>query len=345
MRRLSLITLISVLVMVVLILGFKTEEPTHGENFKISCTVCHSPGGWKLDKEIYSFDHNTTALPLEGQHVETDCKLCHPTLIFGDAGEDCMDCHTDMHNASLGTDCERCHSPFSWIVSNISEIHYQSRFPLMGAHALADCYDCHKSASLLDFEPLGIECMDCHQQDYYSTSEPNHTTAGFSTECSECHRIGAFEWGSSGFNHVFFPLTQGHNLQDCNLCHVAGNYSNISTDCFSCHESDFNATNNPNHSGSGFSTDCSQCHTTNPGWKPATFDHDNKYFPIFSGKHNGEWNSCVDCHTNTSNYQVYTCIDCHDHNKSEMDKEHDEEPDYLYNSIACFDCHPRGTAD
>jgi hypothetical protein len=23
----------------------------------------------------------------------------------------------------------------------------------------------------------------------------------------------------------------------------------------------------------GFSTDCASCHTTNPGWRPATFNH------------------------------------------------------------------------
>lgn len=340
MRSLSLIVLV-----VLILFGFRSSDSPHGKNFKISCSDCHTSSGWTFDKTNYSFDHNTTAMELEGQHVEVDCKLCHPTLIFSEAGTDCMDCHTDMHNETVGTDCARCHTPQSWIVSNITEIHHQSRFPLLGAHAVADCYQCHETASMLQFEPLGIECIDCHRETYYGTTAPNHQTAGFSTDCSECHDISAFEWGSSGFNHAFFPLTLGHNVQECARCHNVNDYSNISSECFSCHEADYNSTTNPNHVSSGFGKDCSMCHTTNPGWKPATFDHDAKFFPIYSGKHKGEWNACTDCHTNTSNYAVFTCIDCHEHNKADMDKEHDEEKKYSYNSAACFDCHPRGDAE
>lgn len=318
------------------------NDSPHGKDFKISCSVCHSANGWKLDKENYSFDHNTTNLPLEGQHLKADCRLCHPTLIFNEAGTDCMDCHTDIHEQTLGSDCSRCHTPNSWLVTNIREMHELSRFPLVGVHAMADCYDCHHAVSLLKFEPLGIDCIDCHQEEYTASTNPNHLVAGFSTECSDCHNIFAYEWGASGFNHSYFPLTLGHNIQECSKCHTSADYSDITANCFDCHEADYNSSTNPNHLSSNFPTDCGSCHTTNPAWKPATFDHDGPFFPIYSGEHQGEWNNCVDCHTNTSNYAVYTCIDCHDHNKSEMDDKHKEEKDYTYNSIACFDCHPRG---
>jgi hypothetical protein len=46
----------------------RIPDPPHGSDFKISCSVSHSTKGWKLDKEIYSFKHDTTGLPLIGQH-------------------------------------------------------------------------------------------------------------------------------------------------------------------------------------------------------------------------------------------------------------------------------------
>ena len=42
----------------------RIQDSPHGSVFKISCNVCHSPKGWELDREIYSFDHHTTRLPL-----------------------------------------------------------------------------------------------------------------------------------------------------------------------------------------------------------------------------------------------------------------------------------------
>ena len=79
-----------------------------------------------------------------------------------------------MHMQTVGMDCARCHTPHSWIVKNITDIHRQSRFPLQGPHLAAQCLECHPSASLLRFEPVGVECIDCHMQDYQSASDPNH---------------------------------------------------------------------------------------------------------------------------------------------------------------------------
>ena len=341
MRILSLI----VVFLISLLFGKDTESP-HGDDFKISCSECHSPKSWELDRAIYSFDHNSTKLPLTGQHTETNCKMCHPTLVFSEAGTDCMSCHEDMHYQTLGPDCARCHTPKSWIVENITEIHQMGRFPLLGAHFTADCYQCHPSSSLLRFEPLGIECIDCHRDDYTAATNPDHVQGNISTNCIECHSLTAFSWSSDGFNHAFFPLTQGHAISDCNECHTGGDYSSASPVCVTCHQSDYNSTTNPNHIAADISTDCIACHTTNPGWKPAEFDqHDAQYFPIYSGQHNGEWSNCVDCHTNPGNYAQFTCIDCHEHNQTEMDDEHQGIGGYAWNSIACLECHPTGDAE
>ncbi len=542
-----------------LVIAGHTQDSPHGSSFEISCKVCHSPKGWALDREIYSFDHNTTKLPLVGQHNSINCKSCHPTLVFADAEIDCFSCHTDMHAQTVGMDCARCHTPKSWIVENITDLHRLSRFPLQGPHLVVNCMDCHQSASLLHFEPLGVECIDCHMQDYQSANEPNHVLGNISTECTDCHSMTAFTWGGAGFNHAFFPLTeghaivdcnqcheaapysdvsaecfschqpdynastnpghlmadlstnciechttrpgwrpaqfdhaffpltqghaindcnechdpgnysnvstecfschqpdydastnpnhltagisnvcmechttmpgwkpakyehfdfpltlghaindcnechdpgnysnvstecfschqpdydattnpnhlvagidnvcmechttmpgwkpaifdhtsfpltQGHAINDCNQCHISGDYSNVSTDCFACHETDYNATTNPNHLSAGIDNVCMECHTTMPGWKPAKFTvHDGLFFPIYSEKHSGEWSSCTDCHSNTSNYAIFSCLDCHEHNRADMDDKHSGEDGYEYTSLACLDCHPTG---
>ena len=111
-----------------------------------------------------------------------------------------------MHNQTVGSECARCHTPNSWIVNNITEIHQRSRFPLVGPHRTADCYACHKnaSASLLNFGPLGVECFDCHQANYASTTNPNHATAGYSHNCTDCHSMNSFTWGTN-VDHSFFP--------------------------------------------------------------------------------------------------------------------------------------------
>jgi hypothetical protein len=154
-----------------------------------------------------------------------------------------------------------------------------------------------------------------------------------------------FDWTSENINHAFFPLTGGHASIDCITCHTSGVFSKIPAECVSCHQTDYNATSNPNHAGADFSTNCIECHTTNPGWKPADFSQHDGLFPIYSGKHNGEWNTCAECHTTTGNYGLFSCIDCHEHNQGDTDDKHKEVGGYSYNSIACFECHPTGSAE
>ena len=338
MRKLSLLAILNF----VLIFAWGQENP-HGEKLSYSCTDCHTTDSWKYSAENSKFDHNKTEFILEGQHIYIRCSDCHTSLVFDEVKSNCIDCHSDLHNTTVGTDCARCHDSKSWIVDNITEIHQMGRFPLLGAHNSVSCSECHTSALQLEFEPLGIECIDCHQQDYMATSTPNHTQAGYSTDCIECHKIEAHEWSASGINHDFFPLNQGHNIADCSACHKGEVTEPISTDCYSCHQNNYNSATNPQHQNSGFSTDCVECHTISPDWSPANFkSHDAMFFPIYSGEHEGEWDNCTDCHTQPENYSNFSCINCHKHNKSEMDDEHRGINGYSYNSMACFSCHPTG---
>ncbi|MCB2219010.1 MAG: hypothetical protein KQI35_01355 [Bacteroidetes bacterium] len=340
MRSLS-----QIILLLMITVNIYSQSP-HGDDFEMSCTDCHNSKSWKLEAGTYTFDHSTTTYPLTGMHEDVNCKSCHPTLHFDDAETECVSCHTDMHNQTVGMNCADCHTPKSWIVDNITEIHQRSRFPLLGPHTTADCYECHPSASTLEFEPLGIECYDCHRTDYLTTTDPNHSESGFSTDCIECHRIDGTTWTGTNINHAFFPLTEGHAINDCSACHTSNDFNNTPTDCFACHEGDYVATTNPSHPAADLSTNCSECHTTAPGWRPAEFMiHDAQYFPVYSGEHQGEWESCTDCHNTPNNYNLFTCIDCHDHNQPDMNDEHDDVNGYIYESNACFECHPTGDAE
>lgn len=333
---------LSLLIVLLFTLPLWSQSP-HGKNMKIDCAQCHNPGGWTVDFKSISFNHSTTQFPLEGTHKTIDCKACHTSLDFQEVESDCISCHTDVHEQSVGNDCVRCHSTQNWLVFNIPEIHESNGFPLTGSHFSVNCIECHQGESGLIFHPLGNECIECHQVDYASTTNPNHMSAGFSEDCTQCHSPNGFGWSATGIVHDFFPLTGGHNIQDCSRCHDVNNFSNISSECFSCHSEDYASTTNPNHSNSGFSTDCVSCHTTNPGWTPATFDHDGQFFPIYSGPHRNEWNSCTDCHINPSNYSVFTCLTCH--TAGETSNDHDEVSGYVYESNACLQCHPDGRHD
>lgn len=317
-------------------------QSPHGSSFKVDCKACHSPNGWEISDKIVSFNHDTTGFVLDGQHAQIDCKSCHTTLVFNNTTSECITCHADVHNMSVGNDCARCHTTSNWLIDNIPELHEQNGFPLFGAHDLVSCVECHIGSNNLQWSRLGGECADCHTEDYNATTNPNHAESGFSLMCLDCHLPTENTWVGENF-HYFFPLTGGHAINDCMTCHSATDYFGLSSECISCHQSDYDATSNPNHLTSGFNTACTLCHGTGPGWTPASFkDHDDDYFPIYSGEHRGEWRSCYDCHVVEGDYSIFSCIDCHEHSKSRTDREHGGMRRYRYESSACFDCHPRG---
>ena len=464
-------------------------QSPHGDNFDIDCSNCHTADSWKIELTKINFDHSKTNFALIGQHINLDCKSCHESLVFSKMEKECVSCHKDIHQATVGLDCANCHTPTTWIVKDIVGLHQKGRFPLLGAHKMADCAQCHSGYAELNFEPLNVDCYSCHKQNYESTQNPNHVAANFSTECQDCHNVSALSWNATNIDHSFFPLVGGHALPSCFSCHQqGGNFSGLSQECYSCHQQTYEATQNPNHIAAGMpttcevchsiqswapaqfnhdltafpltgkhiDTDCSNCHetgytgtptdcyachqqdyqattdpnhvlenypqdctvchnttdwgdanfdhsltqfpltgahttttcqschqngytgtptdclschqtdynnTTNPNhttvsfpttcgdchsttaWQPATFDHDNQYFPIYSGEHNGKWNQCSECHTTPNNYSLFSCIDCHEHNKPDMDNEHQGVQGYIYNSSDCFACHPQGRSE
>jgi hypothetical protein len=286
------------------------QDSPHGP-ISIPCETCHSTETWALRTDA-SFNHNSTGFPLLGHHLVVACSDCHRNLVFAGTRNDCASCHSDIHRGDVGTNCVRCHSMDSWNVTDITQKHQQTRFPLLGAHVLVNCDACHVRASEHRYAGTPLTCISCHRQDYQATTSPNHVSAGFSVDCAKCHRVDAMRW-PGGFDHALtsFPLTGAHASLICSSCHPGNQFSHLSTDCFSCHSTDFSGTTSPNHAAGQFSHDCLTCHTT-IAWSPATFNHSATRFAL-TGAH--QTTDCQSCHTGGNYNLVYTgCYTCHQSN-------------------------------
>ncbi|MFK5880393.1 MAG: cytochrome c3 family protein, partial [Flavobacteriaceae bacterium] len=256
----------------------------HSSSVGNDCARCHTSNTWLVDNipEI----HEENGFPLVGSHGNLSCVDCHfsdTNLRFDNVGNDCISCHREDYLAAdspdhtnFSTDCLECHTPIGdgWDTDNIGNHDF---FPLTLGHDNLDCTQCHNTGNFSDADP---NCVTCHQADYDGTTSPNHSNTGFSTDCASCHTTNP-GWTPANINHDFFPLTLGHDIKDCTQCHLTANYSDADPNCVTCHQTDYDGTTNPNHSNTGFSTDCASCHSTNPGWTPATINHD--FFPLTLG--------------------------------------------------------------
>jgi hypothetical protein len=324
----------------------ETTDPSHEEaGFSRRCEDCHrvTASTWRGAR----FSH-PDSFTLVGGHARLACARCHTGRSYAGLSRVCVSCHqqdyaatTSPGHAAAGfpTTCEGCHAVQAWRPATFD--HNLNRFPLTGAHTQVDCSRCHAGGR---YAGTPTDCFACHQTDYDGTSNPNHRASGFPTQCETCHDTGA--WRPANFNHnqTRFPLTGAHQRVDCLRCHEGGRYAGTPTSCFACHQSEYAGTNNPNHRASGFPTQCEACHTT-AAWRPASFDHDGRYFPIYSGAHRGRWSDCSDCHVSAGNYRAFECTRCHAHSRSAMDRKHDEVGGYSYDSAACYRCHRRGVGD
>jgi hypothetical protein len=137
-------------------------------------------------------------------------------------------------------------------------------------------------------------------------------------------------------------------LTACTQPHDPGAVEVRSDDCYTCHVAEYEATTMPPHPGNKPTT-CGDCHGTT-AWTPALDgDHPEDAFPINGGPHGDI--TCLDCHDPDLGPSIggmdVSCIGCHtgEHDRTEMDDKHDEEPRYMWDESRpafCRDCHPRG---
>lgn len=315
-----------------------TIENPHGE-LKIDCEICHTTASWK-DVE---FSHEEAGFDLSHSHARVSCVQCHEINNFAGVGKDCRGCHKDVHESRLGPDCERCHTSRQWVIFDTEEIHARTRFPLWGRHIQIDCRNCHADLLEGDYAVSARDCIDCHEGDYLTTGNPEHVSLGISTSCSECHE--PIQWRPANFpsHDPIFPIFSGEHRgawDFCSDCHPDPAIFSIFS-CFQCHS---RSAMDDEHGGiQGYRYDnqtCLSCHPTGEGGEFG--DHDQLYFPIFSGKHRDNWDDCTSCHIDPNNWSRFSCIDCHEHRQSKMDDTHNDIDGYVYDSQACYDCHPSG---
>jgi hypothetical protein len=326
----------------------QTNAPPHsaaGATFAVgNCTNCHTT----VSFTTAAFDHSTTGFALTGLHISpspTPCVSCHVSNNYTLASTACYGCHVAawQSTTTLGgavpnhitgafpTDCSVCHTTAAWTGAVFD--HTTTGFALTGFHATVACTSCHVNNN---YSITVTTCVSCHLANYTGTTNPAHVAAGFPQTCELCHSTA--NWTSSTFNHATttFPLTGFHTTVACALCHVNNNYTTLPLDCYSCHTVDYNGTTNPAHAAAGFPTTCATCHTTT-AWTGAVFNH--TWFPETHGNANSV---CATCHTNSANYTVFQCTQCHGGGNA-ANFNHPGVGGYVYNSINCYQCHPKGS--
>jgi Cytochrome c7 and related cytochrome c len=312
-----------------------SSSPNHSAiGLSTDCASCHSTNsGWKPT----TFNHNNFWV-LTGAHasVRNSCNACHKGANPRKPSTDCNSCHNTAYNnatnpnhAAIGmsTDCASCHSTASgWRPTTFNHNAY---WALTGAHVGKSCTQCHKGTNPKN---PPTDCNSCHNIAYNNATNPNHAVIGMSTDCASCHSTNP-GWRPTTFNHnAYWTLTGAHIGTNCTSCHKGANPRKPPTDCNSCHGTAYNNAANPNHASIAMSRDCASCHSTNPGWRPSTFNHNN-YYPLV-GAHARVASNCVLCHAG-GNHSRNTCYSCHTTNYNNASPNHAASRF----PTSCTDCH------
>ncbi len=302
----------------------------------IECGKCHRPTSWAA----VNWNHGSmTGVQLTPAHRALGCEGCHKDQSFTASNVLCYSCHSEDYRRALSpshqaagfpTTCEVCHLTSQTVWSQ-ARFNHQATYVLVGTHATQPCAACHKNAV---YKGTTTDCYGCHRTDYDRSLNPSHVSAGFPTACITCHQNSDPDWHARPFNHnVVFPLPGVHATQSCAACHKNGVYKGTGTDCYSCHRTDYERTQNPGHASAGFSTSCEVCHKMSESSWHTTFNHNN-FYPLV-GLHANQ--DCAACHKSG----VYrgtstTCYSCH-----KGDYERSQNPNHLGAGMptSCETCH------
>ncbi|HMB73554.1 MAG TPA: cytochrome c3 family protein, partial [Gammaproteobacteria bacterium] len=268
------------------------DDDVHDGGNGAQCADCHSDTSWAAT----NFEHWMIAgFALEGSHRTLACQSCHTVDLAAALPRTCVGCHQsrDVHRGSFGDDCAECHSPVQWAATGFDHSS-ATGFNLSGAHAQAQCGDCHSSDT--GAQPAA-DCISCHA--------PDPHRGQLSSECADCH--GDTAWQTDvRFDHglAAFPLIGAHATEDCGACHATVAFHDAEEDCAGCHaEDDY-------HAGT-LGEVCATCHSP-VGWQAWMFDHGSvSQFPL-SGAH--ATLGCASCHQQDLASMLAvgtTCASCH----------------------------------
>ena len=231
------------------------KDDKHQATLGVQCQDCHVERDWK---DTRRFDHDKTKFRLRNAHAAKKvlCKDCHSDLKhYRDTPMDCYACHKkdDKHEGQESSKCESCHDDRDWKTTRFD--HRQSRFPLLGRHAVVVCKDCHATPRYKDAQR---ECNSCHKKD-------DKHKLKFGIACESCHNARA--WGIWDYDHARrakYALDGAHAKVVCEGCHsrpapAGRGAAEVGNTCVSCHRRD------DKHDGA-FGPTCDQCHVTD-NWK------------------------------------------------------------------------------
>src|SRR5260370_36284690 len=101
---------------------------------------------------------NTTPMDCPAFHIKNYNTTTNPNHVQG----------------GFPTTCVMCHTTIAWSPANFD--HSKTVFPLTGFHVSVACNSCHIGGN---FATAPTNCAGGHLKDYTSTTNPNHTQAGF----------------------------------------------------------------------------------------------------------------------------------------------------------------------
>jgi hypothetical protein len=162
-------------------------------------------------------------------------------------------------------------------------------------HEKVQCTQCHVKPVFTD---VGKNCEDCH-------TDVHQRKMG--TNCAQCHTVQGWNIAVQQLkdHQNRFPLLGAHAAVQCEDCHkgaAVGQFQGLSTECSSCHLSDYQKTTNPIHSQAGpafAASNCVGCHSFD-SWLGAKFNHSTTGFLLTNGHANVP---CASCHIN-NNYNL-----------------------------------------
>ncbi|MBK6765592.1 MAG: hypothetical protein IPG71_04460 [bacterium] len=308
----------------------------HSGQLGLSCDQCHDASGWD-ERMVIRNRHDELRFPLTGRHAQIDCQACHADGDYASSESACIACHQEDYEttqnpshvlAGISFECASCHSTefIDWSVPGYA---HTSVFPLTGGHHGVQCASCHSEQQ---YAATSAYCFDCHKEDYDHATAPSHQAQGYPENCLECHTTANWE---SEFDHqqTVFPLTGQHATTSCGSCHNAGEFAGLAAGCWSCHVSDYQATDEPDHDETQLPHDCAGCHTAQ-SWS-ADFDHDVDTEFDLTGGH--LLIGCKECHHGGMlDGTPSQCIDCH---LSDYNVTTDPDHDAAQLSTACLECH------
>jgi hypothetical protein len=130
------------------------KDDIHNGQLGINCSICHVPSAWNNS----TFDHNSSAFPLTGEHTKLVCTQCHQSMQYK-IPTDCASCHIEpvFHAGMFGTNCEQCHNSSGWSSAVFSGPHPVELGQNLLDHHGATCRTCH-TTTVNEFT-----CLACHK--------------------------------------------------------------------------------------------------------------------------------------------------------------------------------------